>query len=144
LNDLAGRLDVLVDYMSSAGESRWRDVLVSSAARMRAGELSGLRSFLGAFGTSGSFNEVDLVRGSWAKGKFVWEPGWEARSRDFERLKEEAYVLARQLDFETTPSFTQAISSGLMRSPLRTKLLLGGLGLAVLLLATYAIERGAA
>lgn len=141
---LAGQIDALVEYLRWAGESHWRGVLEACSARLRAGDASGCGTFLDCFGTSGSFNECAVGEGQWQNGKFEWLPGHESKYNEFEKLKGAAYVAARELARETTPSIGALLRSGIAATATGTRVLLGLLGVSLVLMAAYVLERGGA
>lgn len=138
---LASEIDGLVERLTWAGEDRWREKLAHCAHKLREGDLTGCDEFLGCFGTSGSFNECSIGDGAWTDGKFQWLPGHEDQYLRFEKMKEVAYVQARELSRAAAPTLRMLIKEGFLQSSRSTKALLAVLFVSVLVLVSYAIWR---
>ena len=131
--DLLAQIERMIILLESDGESHWRLHLAETASRIRQGDIRGLRSFLGAFGTAGSFNECSVATGRWIGKIHEWLPGEEAKYREFEELKNTTFVLARQLLRASDKPSMMSIAGCVRGIPKRTKVLLSiALSLSVL------------
>ena len=144
LNELGSELERLAELLRENGVSTWADRISADAAKLRAGNWKGASSYLGHFGTAGSFNECSIGTGNWVTDRRTGKGKHEGDQTylEFEALRARTYVLARQVSDDFTPSLGAALVGAWLKSRMRTKLMLAVLGMLCVLLVQQLVTHG--
>jgi len=93
-------LDEVISLLEWDENKHWHKTMAQAKERLQNDDLSGIDILLRSYGGMSSFNDL-LIGQITENGKFIsWKDGYEEKQNALKSLREEAYLIAKEINRE--------------------------------------------